>query len=176
MIRLCSILLCLTSLVSLLEELAVKSVSLSPIIEAASLYEQEGMLSDIPVQRPISMFEKYRVSSPYGNRKDPFTGQIRFHSGIDYACELATSVHATANGIVTYSAPRAGYGKCIVISHAYGFSTIYGHLAEYYVSKGDIVTVGKIIGFVGSTGRSTGNHLHYEVRKNNKIIKPLFYD
>ena len=176
MIRFCSILLCLASLVSLLEELAVKSFSLSPIIEAASLYEQEGMLSDLPVHRPISLYEKYRVSSPYGNRKDPFTGQIRFHSGIDYACELATAVHATANGIVTYSAPRAGYGKCIVISHAYGFSTIYGHLAEYYVSKGDIVTVGKIIGFVGSTGRSTGKHLHYEVRKNNKIIKPLFYD
>lgn len=162
------------SLVGLLEELASKSVSLAPIIEAAALYEQEGLLSDLPVHRPIFLYEKYRVSSPYGWRKDPFTGKEKFHSGIDYACELATAVHSSANGVVTYAQQRAGYGKCIVISHSYGFSTIYGHLAEFYVSKGDVVTIGKVIGFVGSTGRSTGNHLHFEVRKNNKIIKPLF--
>lgn len=158
--------------VSLLEELAVKSKSLSPILEVADMYLSAGMLDDLPLQLPIR--EARRISSPYGYRKDPFTGKGKFHSGIDYACDLATTVHAAGNGIVSFVGKRGGYGKCVEIRHRYGFSTIYAHLSGYYVQPGQQVIAGKVIGFVGTTGRSTGYHLHYEVRKHNRIVKPMF--
>ena len=87
---------------------------------------------------------------------------------------MATTVHAAASGEVIFVGFRGGYGKCIEIKHKYGFSTVYGHLSEYYIKKGMYVRMGQIIGFVGTTGRSTGYHLHYEVRKNNRVIEPLF--
>ena len=158
--------------VSLLEELAEDAKSLSPILKVADLYLSAGMLDDLPLQLPIR--EARRISSPYGYRKDPFTGQRKYHSGIDYACDLATTVHATAGGTITFVGNRGGYGKCVEINHRYGFSTIYAHLSGYYVGEGAYVPAGKVIGFVGSTGRSTGCHLHYEVRKNGRIVKPLF--
>lgn len=157
---------------SLLEELAMKSTSLFPIIEVIDLYFEAGMDSDIPIRYPIK--ESRRVSSSYGYRSDPFTGRRKFHSGIDYACNLATTVHATATGDVVYAGRRGGYGKCIEIRHKYGFSTVYGHLSEYYIKVGMRVHAGQVIGFVGTTGRSTGYHLHYEVRKSNRVVEPLF--
>lgn len=158
--------------VSLLEELAIGANSLSPILQVADLYQSAGMLNYLPLQLPVRAAR--RISSPYGLRQDPFTGKRKYHSGIDYACELATTVHATADGTVTFIGNRCGYGKCIEISHRYGFSSIYAHLSGYYVGKGTFVPAGKVIGFVGSTGRSTGYHLHYEVRKNGRVVKPLF--
>lgn len=168
------LILCLSGVVpiSLLEELAVKSSSLTDIIEVVEMYANAGMLDYLPLQRPVR--EVRRISSPYGYRKDPFTGKRKFHSGIDYACDLATTVHAAADGVVDFVGKRGGYGKCVQIRHRYGFTTIYAHLSGYYVKAGMTVTVGKIIGFVGSTGRSTGYHLHYEVRKDNRIVKPFF--
>ncbi|MEG0580231.1 MAG: M23 family metallopeptidase, partial [Niameybacter sp.] len=83
-------------------------------------------------------------------------------------------VHASASGTVIFVGNRGGYGKCVEIKHRYGYSTIYAHLSGYYVKIGMSIPSGKIIGFVGTTGRSTGYHLHYEVRKNNKVVKPLF--
>ncbi|NDV83442.1 M23 family metallopeptidase [Bacteroides sp. 51] len=159
---------------SLLKELANKSTSLFPIMEVIDLYlaSPSGMIRDVPVHQPIH--DNRRISSPYGQRKDPFTGETKFHSGIDYACDLATTVHATANGIVTYAGTKGGYGKCVIVKHRFGFTTMYAHLSEYYVKSGTVVNLGKVIGFVGSTGRSTGSHLHYEVRKNNHVIEPLF--
>lgn len=158
--------------VSLLEELAVKSKSLAPILEVADMYISAGMVNSLPLRQPVR--EVRRISSPYGLRKDPFTGKGKFHSGIDYACDLATTVHATADGTVSFVGTRGGYGKCVEIRHRYGFSTIYAHLSGYYVQKGTNVIAGKVIGFVGTTGRSTGYHLHYEVRKSNRVVKPLF--
>lgn len=160
--------------VTLLQELATKAKSLFPIIQVADLYCSSGMIDELPVRLPI--IDKRRVSSPYGTRIDPFTKKAKFHSGIDYACELATTVHASASGEVIYVGIRGGYGKCIEIKHRYGFHTIYAHLSGYYVVKGSFVPAGKVIGFVGSTGRSTGYHLHYEVRKNNIVVKPLFIE
>lgn len=156
----------------LLEELAVKSRSLSPIMEVADLYLTAGLLEYLPLSLPVR--EARRISSSYGMRKDPITGRHKFHSGIDYACDLATAVYASAAGTVVFVGNRGGYGKCIELRHRYGFSTIYAHLSGYYVSPGMNVPAGKVIGFVGTTGRSTGYHLHYEVRKNNRVIKPLF--
>lgn len=157
---------------TLLEELARKATSLSPILEVVDLYLENNMLNEIPVSFPIK--EDRRISSEYGYRVDPFTKKRTFHSGIDYACELATTVHVTASGKVVHAGNLGGYGKCIIVQHKYGFRSIYGHLSAYYVEKGMYVRFSRVIGFVGTTGRSTGYHLHYEVRKNNKIIKPLF--
>lgn len=156
----------------LLEELATKATTLSPIIKVIDLYVANGMVDDIPLMYPLK--EKHHISSGFGFRIDPFTKKRKFHSGIDYACELATTVHATASGHVTFLGNRGGYGKCITITHRYGFTSIYGHLSEYYVRSGAFVKTGQVIGFVGTTGRSTGYHLHYEVRKNSKVINPIF--
>lgn len=158
--------------ISLLEELAVRSTSLSPILEVADLYRSAGMLDYLPLRQPVRGAR--RISSPYGVRQDPFTGKQKYHSGIDYACDLATTVYATADGTVSFVGQRGSYGKCVEIRHRYGFNTIYAHLSGYYVRKGTYVPAGKVIGFVGSTGRSTGYHLHYEVRKNGSMVKPLF--
>lgn len=176
MVKLLSLILLLsglgTSRTTLLEELAQKSTSLFPIMEVVDLYRDAGLINALPLKQPVRKVR--RVSSPYGYRRDPFTGKKKFHSGIDYACDLATEVYATADGVVSFVGMRGGYGKCVEIRHRYGFSTIYAHLSEYYVRKGAAVRAGKIIGFVGTTGRSTGYHLHYEVRKRNQVVKPLF--
>lgn len=158
---------------NLLQELAEKASTLSPIMEVIDLYSESGMTDELPVLRPVPL-SVARISSPYGYRKDPFTGKGKFHTGIDYACSLATTVVASASGKVVHVGRKGGYGKCIIIQHRYGFRTLYAHLAEYYVQEGVVVDAGKVIGFVGTTGRSTGYHLHYEVRKNNKPIKPMF--
>lgn len=174
MVNLLSTLFMLAGIVpgSLLEELAMKSTSLFPIMEVIDLYCEVGMDEDIPVRYPIR--ESRRVSSSYGFRTDPFTHKRKYHSGIDYACDLATTVHAAARGKVVFVGQRGGYGKCIEVQHRYGFSTIYGHLSEYYVTEGIYILRGQVIGFVGTTGRSTGYHLHYEVRKNHRVVEPLF--
>ena len=114
----------------------------------------------------------HRISSAYGWRSDPVTGQRRFHSGVDIAAELASTVHAAADGKVIYSGRKGGYGYCVMIRHAYGFVTLYGHLSACYVPEGEEVRSGKVIGFIGSSGKSTGNHLHYEVRKYGRPVRP----
>lgn len=160
--------------VSLLEELARTSHDLSPILKVSHLYQSAGMLSFFPVFSPVDESSDCRISSSYGYRLDPFSCQRKFHSGIDYACALATAVRASGAGRISFVGYRGGYGKCVEIIHSYGFTSLYGHLSAYYVTSGEYVPVGKVIGFVGSTGRSTGCHLHYEVRKDGKPIPPLF--
>lgn len=158
---------------SLLEKLAEESKDLSRISAVIDLYYKNNMDRDLPIMLPVDT-DKYRISSHYGLRTDPITGKKRYHKGTDFACQLATLVKATANGTVKFIGLKGGYGKTIILQHKYGYSTIYGHLSEYYAKVGENVPQGKVIGFVGSTGRSTGNHLHYEVRKNDIAINPLF--
>ncbi len=114
-----------------------------------------------------------RFTSPFGIRTDPFTGRKRFHSGVDIAAPRGTRVHAAKEGKVIYAAWRGGYGNCIIIKHQFGYETVYGHLSRIYVSKGSYVRGGQVIGAVGSTGRSTGPHLHLEVRKFGRPINPF---
>lgn len=85
------------------------------------------------------------------------------------AVELAAPVYTTASGTVTFAGRKGGYGRCVVIRHFYGFETLYAHLAAYYTTKGEKLVKGAVIGFAGSTGRSTGYHLHYEIRKYGKL-------
>jgi murein DD-endopeptidase MepM/ murein hydrolase activator NlpD len=113
------------------------------------------------------------LSGTFGGRRDPFTGLPGFHQGIDISTDRGQPVYATADGTVA-SAGRAGeYGNLIVLSHAFGLSTRYGHLSRFNVGVGQTIKRGDVIGYVGSTGRSTGSHLHYEILVNGRLINPL---
>lgn len=150
------------------------SDNLKPIGKVIDLVYGCGLEKEIPISCPLK--DPFRTSSPYGMRKHPISGKTSFHSGVDLAVEFATPVFSTANGTVVHAGRKGGYGRCVIIRHSHGYSTLYGHLAAYYTTAGKEVKKGDAIGFVGSTGRSTGNHLHYEVKKNNKPVSPIWYD
>ena len=117
-----------------------------------------------------------RISSSYGNRRDPFTKRIRFHSGMDISSSYATRIKAAAKGkVVESSYERNGYGYYLIVDHGNGITTLYAHMSKRLVEVGDEVQRGDVIGRVGNTGRSTGNHVHYEVRINGKTVNPKQY-
>ncbi len=119
--------------------------------------------------------EKGFISSYFGTRKDPFTGKKKMHKGIDMAGKSGSNVVATADGIVTLIKIQSGYGQVVDIDHGYGLSTRYGHNKSILVEVGDIIKQGQTIATMGSTGRSTGPHVHYEVLKNGKPVNPGKY-
>ena len=114
-----------------------------------------------------------RLTDYFGNRPDPFTRRIRPHYGIDIGAKRGTHVYASADGVVKTAKRKYTFGKLIIINHGYGFETVYGHLHSYAVTPGQEVKRGDLIGTVGNTGRSTGPHLHYEVRINGTAVNPL---
>jgi murein DD-endopeptidase MepM/ murein hydrolase activator NlpD len=109
----------------------------------------------------------------FGGRSDPFTGEPEYHSGLDISAQKGQAVYATADGIVQSAGYTGDYGNLIVLKHDFGLSTRYGHLSAYKVKVGDSVKRGDVIGLVGSTGRSTGAHLHYEILVNGQLMNPL---
>ena len=113
------------------------------------------------------------LTSFFGSRSDPLTGEPAYHSGIDISAEKGQPVYATADGIVQSTGYTGDYGNLIVLKHAFGLSTRYGHLSGYHVKPGDTVKRGDVIGYIGSTGRSTGSHLHYEILVNGQLMNPL---
>jgi murein DD-endopeptidase MepM/ murein hydrolase activator NlpD len=113
------------------------------------------------------------LSASYGYREDPFTGERDYHPAIDISTRSGQPVYATATGRVTEASRNGDYGKLIQIAHGFGLVTRYGHLADYAVEVGDTVERGEIIGYVGSTGRATGSHVHYEVLVNGRTLNPL---
>ncbi len=115
------------------------------------------------------------LSSKYGNRVDPLTGKSAWHSGVDFAGHDGSDVIAVASGVVTFAGKRSGYGKLVEISHPDGLVTRYAHHKELVVSTGDVVKKGETIGKMGSTGRSTGPHVHFEVLKNGRTVDPTRY-
>lgn len=115
------------------------------------------------------------MSSGYGVRRDPIYGSSKFHAGLDFAAKTGTPVFATADGVVTEAGRQSGYGNCIDISHGYNYLTRYAHLSEVLVKPGQEVKRGEMIGKVGSTGKSTGPHLHYEVRFKGEPQNPVNY-
>lgn len=116
------------------------------------------------------------LSSSYGYRKDPMGGKGRsFHEGVDLAAWFESPVRVPADGKVIFSGREGGYGETIKIRHEYGYTTVYGHLSERLVQEGESVARGSLIGRVGSTGHSTGSHLHYEVRVNGEAVNPWPY-
>lgn len=135
------------------------------------LVDQKDILQRSPYRWPVRGF----VSSNYGGRVDPFTGLQKYHEGLDIVAPKGTIVKAPADGIVTYNALDPTLGNMLVIDHGYGVITRYGHSKRNLVREGQRVSRGDPIATVGSTGKSTGPHLHYEIRINDLAINPLNY-
>jgi len=123
----------------------------------------------------ICPVKEIRITSGYGYRRDPFTHERKPHHGIDFGAPRGTPVYAPADGKVVMVKRQYTFGKVIKIDHGYGFETVYGHLNSYNVKVGQTVKRGDLIGAVGNTGRSTGPHLHYEVRVDKKTVNPMDY-
>ena len=159
----------------LTKQLVVQSKSLDEIAKLAK--EKEKLLAAIPAIQPVANKNMTRIASGYGMRTDPFTKERKMHRGMDFAAARGTPVYATGDGTVTRADDNvSGYGNHISIDHGYGYESLYGHLYKYNVRRGDKVKRGDLIGFVGSTGRSTGPHLHYEIKKEGRSINPInFY-
>lgn len=124
----------------------------------------------VPLARPLK--DPYRVTSGFGKRRHPVTGRWSMHNGYDMAAPKGTAVYTTLEGRVTFAGVQRGYGKVVRIQHSLGFETRYPHLSAIHVKTGDRVERGALVGEVGSTGRSTGNHLHYEIRLNKRPYNP----
>ena len=119
------------------------------------------------------------MASGYGRRTDPVYGTVKMHEGMDFACDVGTPVYATGDGKVTSAKWHSGYGNVIEISHGFGYTTRYAHLSGFKISAGQDVKRGDLIGYAGNTGKSTGPHLHYEVRLRGVPQNPVnyyFYD
>ncbi|MDF2935104.1 MAG: hypothetical protein K0Q90_477 [Paenibacillaceae bacterium] len=134
--------------------------------------EQQKRLAHTPSIWPV---ESRTITSPFGMRRDPFTFSMVYHSGLDIGAKTGSPVHATAEGSVSSTGYDSYHGNNIVIDHGSGLKTWYMHLSKIGVEKGEEITKGQEIGLVGSTGRSTGPHLHYEVLKDNKSVDPNTY-
>lgn len=127
-------------------------------------------LASVPLRKPVG--GSVDMSSSFGVRTDPFNGRAAMHTGLDLRGDRGEPVHATANGKVTHAGWEGGYGKMVEIDHGNGIATRYGHLSEIDVKVGQVVRIGQTLGLIGSTGRSTGPHLHYETRINNEAVNP----
>ncbi len=136
------------------------------------LKSRSALLTSIPNMRPI---EGGFISSVFGRRRDPFTGSIKMHTGIDLAHSQNVPVYATAEGVVMSSKYSPSYGKVVIVYHGFGLSTLYAHLHETNVKPGEWVGKGQVIGLLGSTGRSTHRHLHYEVRMEGRPVNPYYF-
>lgn len=122
---------------------------------------------------PLGMPYHGRITSTFGHRENPFGGNnVETHKGLDISGPLGSPVKAMAEGKVEFAGKRGGFGNCIMLKHANGFETLYGHLSKILVRVGENVKIGETIGKIGSTGRSTGPHLHYEIHKNGQQINP----
>jgi murein DD-endopeptidase MepM/ murein hydrolase activator NlpD len=140
----------------------------------------EGLMTDRKIQsdgfiagRPV---EGAWIASRFGQRPDPITGRIVFHGGIDFTTgKSGAEINTVAAGVITWSGPRSGYGLMVEVNHGNGFTTRYAHSEKLFVDVGDIVMKGQNIALVGSTGRSTGPHVHFEVYKNGRVVDPAAY-
>jgi murein DD-endopeptidase MepM/ murein hydrolase activator NlpD len=157
------------------KELAIQSKSLDEILKLAK--EKNKLLAAIPAIQPVKNEQLKRIASGFGYRSDPFTKVRKMHEGMDFTAKTGTPIFATGDGIVARADNTAsGYGNHIVLSHGFGYETLYGHLSKYKCRAGQRVKRGDVIGYVGSTGRSEAPHLHYEVHKDGKVVNPInFY-
>lgn len=146
-------------------------VAANAVIAAFARFElARDAVREAPIHRPL--LGALSISSNYGNRRDPFNGRTAYHAGIDFRSPSGTDVLAAGAGRVVFAGRNAGYGNMIDIDHGDGIVTRYGHLSAIGVREGQMVDVGDIIGAVGSTGRSTGPHLHFEVRRDDEAVDP----
>jgi murein DD-endopeptidase MepM/ murein hydrolase activator NlpD len=152
----------------------VQSISLTDLYSKAK--EQQLLVARKPSINPISPADHVWLTSTFGARKDPFSGRRKMHHGIDLAGRVGTKIYASGGGVVEVAEHnRYGYGKEVIIDHGFGYRSIYAHLHDILVSAGDTIKRGQLIGTLGNTGRSTGPHLHYEIRKNDRAVNPMYY-
>jgi murein DD-endopeptidase MepM/ murein hydrolase activator NlpD len=137
---------------------------------------QEAKLASIPAIQPVSNKQLNRIASGFGMRIDPVYGTPKMHKGLDFTAPQGTPIYATGDGIVRISGYSAGgYGNHVEINHGYGYETLYGHMVRIKVTAGQKVKRGEVIGWVGSTGKSTGPHCHYEVLLNGQHVNPVYF-
>ena len=154
----------------------IQSKSFDKIEELAK--NKIDMLASIPAILPVSLKNKstHQVTSSFGYRMHPIYKTPKFHAGMDFTGTVGTPIYATGNGVVIESKFDKGYGRHVVIDHGFSYKTLYAHMDKILAKKGQKIKRGDVIGYLGNTGLSTGPHLHYEVRKNNKPIDPInFY-
>jgi murein DD-endopeptidase MepM/ murein hydrolase activator NlpD len=137
---------------------------------------QGEKLASIPAIQPVSNRDLDRIASGFGMRIDPVYGTPKMHKGLDFTAPQGTPVYATGNGTVTEASFSAGgFGNHVIINHGYGYETLYGHMVRMKVREGQKVKRGELIGWVGSTGKSTGPHCHYEVHVNGVEVDPVYF-
>jgi murein DD-endopeptidase MepM/ murein hydrolase activator NlpD len=139
-------------------------------LSLARMDSLERIIDSIPQFSPATRTSM--VSSSYGYRRDPFTGHGAFHAGLDFKAGYGAPIHAAADGVISFVGRKAGYGNCVEITHGNGLLTRYAHMSAFRSRLGQRVSAGNVIGLIGSTGRSTGPHLHFEVRINNRAVNP----
>ena len=155
------------------KELYIQSKSYDDIVVMAK--NKESMLQCLPAIQPVLNKNLTRMASGYGWRIDPVYHTRRFHEGMDFTAPIGTDIYATANGTVQSAGWQQGYGNCVQVNHGYGYVTLYGHMSSIKVRIGQPVKRGEVIGLVGSTGKSTGPHLHYEVHYRGQVMNPQNY-
>lgn len=153
-----------------LQEMEQESKALEKVIQELQAQGHQPEKQNLSLMRPVS---GGWISSYYGNRLHPILGTYIFHSGVDIAVDYGTEIKAAEDGTVIFAGVNGGYGNCVIIDHGGGISTLYGHASKLLVKKGQVVTKGQTIALVGSTGLSTGPHLHFEVRVNGVTQDPL---
>ena len=139
----------------------------------------EALMAERKLQEDVfvagSPVKKGWISSHFGKRTDPFNGKVSHHSGVDFAGKLGSEIVSVAAGVVTYAGDKTGYGKMVEVSHGREFKTRYAHNQDNLVKVGDVVKKGQIIALMGTSGRSTGPHVHFEVYKNGRVTNPATY-
>ncbi len=159
------------------KEMYVQARSYDEIVELAK--KQEARMENIPAIQPVLNKDLKRMASGYGWRVDPVYHVRRFHEGMDFTAPVGTDIFATGNGVVVYSGWRQGYGETVEIDHGFNYLTRYAHCSKRLAKVGQKVKRGDVIALVGNTGKSTGSHLHYEVRYLGQPVDPrnfYFYD
>lgn len=146
-------------------------------MEIEKLITNQGdKLASIPAIQPLNNKDLTRIASGFGMRVDPVYGTPKMHKGLDFTAPQGTPIYATGDGVVsTAGYSEGGYGNHVIISHGYGYETLYGHMVRIKVSNGQKVKRGEVIGWVGSTGKSTGPHCHYEVHINGEAVDPVYF-
>jgi murein DD-endopeptidase MepM/ murein hydrolase activator NlpD len=161
----------------------INSLSRRMAFQDKSFMELQGfiknkqvLLASTPAIQPVSNKDLNRIASGFGYRIDPVYKTVKMHAGLDFAAPQGTPIYATANGVVSTAGNTGnGYGNHVLINHGYGYETLYGHMYRVKARIGQRVKRGQIIGYVGSTGKSTGPHCHYEVHKNDRPLDPVYF-
>ena len=158
---------------NLLSKIEEEKKSLSEVLRKAS--GKDKNLTSLPVLKPVADKNLNRVASGFGTRFHPILKVNKAHNGLDFAAKTGTPIYATGDGVVKQAEFNSGYGNVVMIKHGNGYETLYAHMSRIKTRAGKKVKRGDVIGYVGSTGLSTGPHLHYEIHKNGKPVNPIMY-